>query len=52
MQMDESDLMPYPLLDAIRDKQMPCEVFDHVSVPFPEHISNQLLEWVERFVRL
>lgn len=57
MQTDESDLMPYPLLDAIeraaiRDKQMPCEVFDHMSVRFPEYSSQQLLEWVERFFRL
>jgi len=56
-QTDESDLMPYPLLDAIeraaiRDKQMPGEVFDHMSVRFPEYTSNQLLEWVERFFRL
>ncbi len=56
-QTDESDLMPYPLLDAIeraaiRDKQMPGEVYDRMSVRFPEYTSKQLLEWVERFFRL
>jgi len=56
-QTDETDLMPYPLLDAIeraaiRDKQMPLEVFQMMRVQFPRYEAAQLAAWVERFFRL
>ncbi|HYJ09946.1 MAG TPA: NAD(+) synthase, partial [Polyangiaceae bacterium] len=56
-QTDEGDLMPYDLLDAIeraaiRDKRGPLEVFELMTVQFPEHGSEALLTWVERFFRL
>ena len=56
-QTDESDLMPYDLLDAIeraaiRDKRTPIEVFDLMRVAFPQYSTDQLLVWVERFFKL
>ncbi|MGE0606181.1 MAG: NAD(+) synthase [Pirellulales bacterium] len=56
-QTDEADLMPYDLLDAIeraaiRDKHMPWEVFQLVSIDYPQYTWQQLLAWVERFFRL
>jgi NAD+ synthase (glutamine-hydrolysing) len=56
-QTDESDLMPYPLLDAIeraaiRDKQSPLEVFRQMRLLFPDLAPAQLAVWVERFFRL
>jgi NAD+ synthase (glutamine-hydrolysing) len=56
-QTDESDLMPYRVLDAIeksaiRDKLLPIEVFDTVRAQFPEYDAPQLGKWVERFFRL
>ncbi|HAV62195.1 MAG TPA: NAD(+) synthase [Verrucomicrobiales bacterium] len=56
-QTDETDLMPYPLLDAIeraaiRDKQMPTEVFQLMRLQFPKYEIRQLAQWVERFFRL
>ncbi|RIK72813.1 MAG: NAD(+) synthase [Planctomycetota bacterium] len=56
-QTDEADLMPYDLLDAIeraaiRDKQTPLEVFEHMRVKFPQYDREQLAAWVERFFRL
>ncbi len=56
-QTDEADLMPYPLLDAIeraaiRDKQMPLEVFQLMRLRFPKYQAQQLAAWVERFFRL
>jgi NAD+ synthase (glutamine-hydrolysing) len=56
-QTDEGDLMPYDLLDAIeraaiRDKRGPLEVFELMTVQFPQHDSEALLTWVERFFRL
>ena len=56
-QTDEADLMPYPLLDAIeraaiRDKQMPLEVYQLMRLQFPKYESPQLAVWVERFFRL
>jgi NAD+ synthase (glutamine-hydrolysing) len=57
MQTDESDLMPYDLLDAIeraaiRDKRTPIEVFDLMRVAFGQYTSDQLLLWVDRFFKL
>jgi NAD+ synthase (glutamine-hydrolysing) len=56
-QTDESDLMPYDLLDAIerlaiRDKLVPLEVLQSVLPRFPEYTREQLVSWVERFFRL
>jgi NAD+ synthase (glutamine-hydrolysing) len=56
-QTDEEDLMPYELLDAIergaiRDKQMPLEIFLRMRSQFPQYTVSQLGIWVERFFRL
>jgi NAD+ synthase (glutamine-hydrolysing) len=57
-QTDESDLMPYEVLDAIeraaiRDKKMPLEVFHLMRAQFGELYSTESLSlWVERFYRL
>ena len=56
-QTDEGDLMPYDLLDAIeraaiRDKRGPLEVFELMSVLFPQHGQVALVTWIERFFRL
>lgn len=56
-QTDESDLMPYPILDAIeragiRDKRPPIEVLDLLKVQFPDQREADLATYVERFFRL
>ena len=56
-QTDEDDLMPYPVLDAIeraaiRDKEMPIEVFRLMRTRFTEYSIEQLSGWVDRFFRL
>lgn len=56
-QTDEGDLMPYAVLDAIercaiRDKQMPIEVWQRMQVLFPGHEAGQLARWTERFFTL
>jgi NAD+ synthase (glutamine-hydrolysing) len=56
-QTDESDLMPYEVLDvierlAIRDKRVPLEVFEHAKVHFPQYDERQLGEWIVKFFRL
>ena len=56
-QTDESDLMPYGLLDAIeraaiRDKQSPLDVFLLMRSRFNQYETLQLANWVERFFRL
>jgi len=53
-QTDEDDLMPYPILDAIqraaiRDKQMPVEIYRVMRARFPKVSAKQMLVWVERF---
>ncbi len=55
-QTDESDLMPYPLLDAIegaaiRDKHTPLEVYLEMRARF-SYERKQLAAWVERFFKL
>ena len=52
-QTDETDLMPYPVLDAIeraaiRDKRTPLECYQLLSVTFPEY-GAELRGWVRRF---
>ena len=56
-QTDEGDLMPYDVLDAIercaiRDKQMPIEVWQRLQVIFPRHHPRDLAAWTERFFTL
>ena len=56
-QTDESDLMPYPLLDAIeklaiRDKKLPVEVWELMCEMQPEYDKEQLRAWVTKFFRL
>ena len=56
-QTDEGDLMPYRVLDAIeraaiRDKQMPVDVWEVVSPLFPAYDAKQMAAWVERFFQL
>lgn len=53
-QTDETDLMPYPLLDAIeasaiRDKHDPLETYQLMRVHFPDISPPLLAAWVERF---
>lgn len=56
-QTDEADLMPYEVLDAIeraaiRDRQMPVEVWETIQQQFAQHEPTQLGHWVERFFKL
>lgn len=56
-QTDESDLMPYPVLDAIekhaiRDKKLPLEVWQLMCEGHPDLDREQLREWVVKFFRL
>ena len=60
-QTDESDLMPYEILDlierlAIRDKMMPAEVFrvlqQHELISSYQADRRQLIEWIKRFFQL
>jgi NAD+ synthase (glutamine-hydrolysing) len=56
-QTDESDLMPYDVLDAIeraaiRDKRSPREILGQLGVDFPAHPRAALVVWVRRFFRL
>lgn len=56
-QTDESDLMPYDLLDvieraAIRDKRSPREIFQLIVAEFPGYGERELHTWLARFFRL
>lgn len=56
-QTDESDLMPYDLLNviekaAIRDHQTPSEIFYLLRERFEEYTEQQLMIWIERFFNL
>lgn len=56
-QTDESDLMPYPILDAIerlaiRDKKLPREVWEMMCEKHTEYDSEQMKLWVIKFFRL
>ncbi|MCB1207109.1 MAG: NAD(+) synthase [Verrucomicrobiae bacterium] len=56
-QTDESDLMPYPILDAIekhaiRDKKLPLEVWEIMCETHPEIDRESLRAWVIKFFRL
>lgn len=56
-QTDESDLMPYVVLDfiekaAIRDKMSPLEIFHLARNEFPNYSPDQLVAWIERFFSL
>ena len=57
MQTDETDLMPYNILDdieeaAIRDKRAPLECLQILEVKHPERQRNQLKNYVEKFFQL
>ena len=61
MQTDESDLMPYDVLDlierlAIRDKMMPveilCQIAEHPVVQAHGASQEELIVWIKRFFRL
>lgn len=56
-QTDESDLMPYPVLDAIekhaiRDKKLPGEVWELMCETHPDYDRESLRAWVIKFFRL
>jgi NAD+ synthase (glutamine-hydrolysing) len=56
-QTGEKDLMPYDLLDAveraaIRDKQMPVEVYRVMRLRFPAVRPRTLATWLDRFFKL
>ncbi|MGB0653929.1 MAG: NAD(+) synthase [Pirellulales bacterium] len=56
-QTDESDLMPYDVLDrierfAIRDQQMPVVIWEQLLNEFPQHDAKRLGYWTERFFLL
>ncbi|OQY29263.1 MAG: NAD(+) synthase [Candidatus Cloacimonetes bacterium 4572_55] len=57
-QTDESDLMPYTVLNAIesaaiRDKKMPIQVFKLIRFEFgDQYAAEDLHLWVQRFFRL
>jgi NAD+ synthase (glutamine-hydrolysing) len=56
-QTDETDLMPYDVLDAIeraaiRDKRSPREILTLLAADFPRHERAALVLWVRRFFRL
>ena len=56
-QTDEDDLMPYTVLDAIeraaiRDKQLPADVFAVIKAQYPDVDEQQVGRWVVRFFQL
>ena len=56
-QTDESDLMPYPILDeiesyAIGDRQAPAQVLERLQIRHPEINRSTCEEWVRRFFSL
>jgi NAD+ synthase (glutamine-hydrolysing) len=56
-QTDESDLMPYPVLDAmekaaIRDKRSPKDVLALMGKKFPDYEANMMKAWVIKFFKL
>ena len=56
-QTGEKDLMPYDLLDAveraaIRDKQLPVEVYQVMRLRFSQHRPRLLAGWIDRFFKL
>ncbi|HEX6765890.1 MAG TPA: NAD(+) synthase [Polyangiaceae bacterium] len=56
-QTDETDLMPYDLLDAIeraaiRDKRSPREIFGLIRAEFGRYGERELFLWLARFFRL
>lgn len=56
-QTDESDLMPYPVLnamerEAIRDKRSPKDVLALMKQEFPEYEGEVLKMWVVKFFQL
>jgi NAD+ synthase (glutamine-hydrolysing) len=57
VQTDESDLMPYDLLDAVEhqaigEKRSPAEVLAFIAAEFPQYHRPQLAVWIRRFFEL
>jgi NAD+ synthase (glutamine-hydrolysing) len=57
LQTDESDLMPYDVLDAVEhqaigEKRSPREVLAVIVADFPNHDGGRLATWVRRFFEL
>jgi len=56
-QTDETDLMPYEVLDAIEDAAIggrlsPIEVYRRLGRRYPNYSQRQMADWIERFFRL
>ena len=56
-QTDESDLMPYKVLDdierlAVRDKLMPLEIYRTLAAGSSDYSASQLGQWTRRFFQL
>lgn len=56
-QTDETDLMPYPVLDAIETEAItnhrsPKEVLEIISVVFPDYCQSDLRDWITKFFTL
>ena len=56
-QKDETDLMPYPVLNYIelslvRDRRAPSEILDSLITSFPSYSSGELKSWLGTFLRL
>jgi NAD+ synthase (glutamine-hydrolysing) len=56
-QTDEADLMPYDVLDrieryAIRDRQMPLEIWQQLRADLPDESPGRLAAWTARFFQL
>lgn len=56
-QTDETDLMPYDLLDAIEhqaigEKRSPAEILAFIAAEFPQYSRQQLAGWIRRFFEL
>jgi len=57
LQTDETDLMPYDLLDAveraaIRDKKSPVEAYELMREAFPHYGAEETATWIQRFFQL
>ncbi len=56
-QTDETDLMPYPVLDFIErhlliDRLKPIDLFQVLTQEFKQYKSSQLRDWLVRFLKL
>ncbi|MDA7951931.1 MAG: NAD(+) synthase [Pirellulaceae bacterium] len=56
-QTDESDLMPYEIIDsierlAVRDRKSPLEIYHWMCRRFEQFSQDQMALWIERFFQL